>query len=274
MSVRSSCQRRRGATLLLVLIILVLAVTLASRQVMQNTALRLAGAGENFRDESLWIAEGVASQWALRSATPTVSTDALVTPANWTLGRYGVEVWPSSSQDKLQVVAVPVDQWLPFYRQRSQVPLVEDPQRMLLQRGSGAIELFLDSTCFNNQDAYLNERGATAPADLLTVWGSGKVDLNHCPRDILSIRLHGFTDAQISGILRLREQASILRLDHLADALSLTEHQLSVLQEVATLRPEVLELVIRVKKGALVAMYHAAIAAGPQPRVLEVRSVE
>ncbi len=274
MRIRLSKRRRHGATLLLVLVILVLAMTLASRLVLQNTSVRLQGAGENFRPESLWIAEGVASQWAQRSATPTLSTETLLTPAQWTMGRYGIEVWSSSSQDKLQVVTVPVDQWLPYYRQRTQVPLVEDPSRTLLQRGSGALELLLDPACINNREAYLQEAGLTAPAEILTVWGSGKVDLNHCPREILAVRLHGFTDAQISGILRLREQGPILRLDHLGEALSLTEHQQTVLGEAAALRPEVLELVIRIKKGALTAVYHAAIADGPQPRILEVRSVE
>ena len=199
----------------------------------------------------------------------------LLAPAQWSIDRYQIDIRPSSANDKLLVSAVPVEHWLPFWqRQQSEVSLVDDPQRTLTERGPSSLEVLLSPKHLSAQDAYASADQSMVPAALLTVWGSGKVDLNHCPADVLAVRLHGFTDAQISGILRLRAQLPITKLDSLPGELSLSEQQQTLLTEAATLRPEHVELIITIRKGVLTSMYHAVVQTGTAPQVLEVRSVE
>lgn len=264
-------RRRTGAALLLTLLALVLLTWAAGRWMLRSTTVRVATSAVTWGTEAHWIAEGVARQWAQQAADPAVVWDPLLTPCTWAWGPVQVAIYPSSAQNKLHVAWVPARQWL---APPEGVTWNADPDQALLVSGQTALEVILGPEQLGGQAAYLAPPGQTAPGDWLTCWGSGKVDVNRAAREILSRRLEGFTDAQISGILRLRSPAPLTSLAPLGEQVSLTGHQQEVLEQVGTLQPETLEVVIVLQRGGLRSVYHAVVeGTPPQGRVLELRLV-
>jgi len=156
-----------------------------------------------------------------------------------------------------------------------------------MESGNSALEVILSPQCISAQTAYTPPFSPSSPpspsgtalADYFTVWGDGKVDLNRCPPEILRLRFKTLTDAQLSGIIRIRKQeekgggGGITRIQSLAEELKLSDNQRQLLFKHATTRPSCIELVILVKKGGLRALYHAIVTLGDGGKVLEVRPI-
>lgn len=275
--------RRRGVTLLLTLLTVMLAVTLLSRQMMQTTIDRLDVSSASFAVEAQWMADGAARQYLDRSKD-TALPDDLLKPAIWTFAQtpespqVTIEVQPSSAQDKLHLPSTPVSVWMDFWRQKTgSIKLAEAPDRRLLESADAALEVILAQEYITAQDAYAAPAGNRSvqpvPADYLTVWGDGKLDLNHCPLEVLRARLTTFSDMQVAGILRVRGQGKITTTANLVEQLSLSEDQRQLLDSVGTTECTCVELVIRIRKGGLSGLYHGVITPGKQGRVLEVRPI-
>jgi hypothetical protein len=259
----------------------VLAVTILARQVTQVTTNRLAAASHGFLTESQWVAEGIAAQWQERSKNPRMTFDDLLVPCSWSFPQpdgpsIHVDVWPSSAHNKLSVPNMGMAEVTSFWlRQPSALQLAPDLDRRLFETGSTMLEVVLDPRYLSAHPCYVvpdERRGIDiAPADVMTVWGDGKVDLNRCALEVLKARLKGFTDIQVAGILRVRGQGPIKDISGLTTELSLSEDQQHLLAEAATVHPTTIELVIRIKKGGLSALYHAVLTVGGQ--VQEVRPI-
>jgi hypothetical protein len=270
--------------LLLTLLTVMLAVTLLSRQMMQTTIDRVDVSSASFAVEAQWIADGAARQYLDRSKDSDILLDELLKPAIWTFAqtpespRISIEVRPSSAQDKLHLPSTPAKIWMDFWRLKAgSMELAETPDRRLLESADAALEVILAQKYITAQDAYVSPAGGrgieAVPADYLTVWGDGKLDLNHCPLDVLRARLTTFSDMQVAGILRVRGQGKITTTGALVEQLSLSDDQRQLLDAVGTARCTCIELVIRIRKGGLSALYHAVITPGKEGRVLEVRPI-
>ncbi|HUO09021.1 MAG TPA: hypothetical protein VM008_12010 [Phycisphaerae bacterium] len=265
------------------MLVLVLAVTVLSRQMLRTTVLRMSSASATFGVEAQWIAEGVARQWQEQSRDSKVNVDDLLRPVSWEVHSNAfdvptsIEVFPSSTQSKLYLPAMAKEDWLAFWQHQStSITLADDPDTKLLESGSTALEVILSAKHISAQDAYLpalNRGQSVAPADVMTVWGDGRLDLNRASREVLQARLKTFTDAQISGILRIRASGPIKDITQINDELSLSEDQSRLLSSVAAYAPSFLELVIRIRHGGLCAVYFSVITVGKEGQVLEVRPI-
>jgi hypothetical protein len=120
--------------------------------------------------------------------------------------------------------------------------------------------------------------GTVAPADVFTVWGDGRVDLNRASPAVLAARLRGWTDAQVAGVVRLRGGGGLRSTDGLAEALSLSEDQARTLDAAATVRPTAVELLVHVRRGGLSSLYHVVVdvagAANGRAGLLEARPIQ
>lgn len=279
---RHEVQAGRGVTLLLTMLVLVLAVTVLSRLMLRTTVLRMSSASTTFGVEAQWIAEGVARQWQERSGDPKTNVDDLLRTVSWEVGKANkipttIEVFPSSTQNKLYVPAMTNTDLGSFWeRESSAVTLAEDPETILLESGNTALEVILSPKHISGQDAYLrlpNQPQRVVPSDVMTVWGNGQLDLNRAPREVLQAALKTFTDAQISGILRIRASGSIKNLTQINDELSLSDDQSKLLSSMATYAPSSLELIIRIRHGGLCGVYFSVITIGKQGHVREVRPI-
>jgi hypothetical protein len=208
--------------------------------------------------------------------------DRCLKPVHWhfTTGDaadFNIDIWPNSVQEKLQVQSVDAADLRDYWgRHSSSLILAADVGQRLLESGNTALEAILDPSEISGQRAYLTSdatRGEeVAPADILTVWGDGRIDLNRCSLDLMRARLKGFTDAQLAGILQLRSQAPLETWD-MAQKLDLSDHQVQELSLIQAFAPAQIELVIRLRKGGLSALYHAVVDIGTPGRVLEVRPI-
>lgn len=271
--IRRCYTSRSGITLILILLLLAAVSVTLARQALSGSTQRIAALAHGFSVESQWVAEGVARQWLTRGQDPAVSMIDLMTASQWQLGDLAVEVKTSSSEQKLAVHKVKTADWLGLWRRTSSLTLVDNPEQALLEASYTAIECLLPKQHISAQEAYLPSGEGIAPADLLTVWGEGRIDLNSASREILSAALAGFTDAQIGGILRLRQEAPIESLSLLPQELSLSQQQQEKINQMATLAPRHLELLITVRRGKLTALYHAVIDLAAPGRMLEVRLI-
>ncbi len=279
-------RHRRGITLLLTMLVLVLAVTVLARQMLETTVVRMSSASVTFAAESRGVAEGVARQWQERSCDPKLNIDDLLRPVSWTLGDrsttvpVSVEITPTSTENKLSIALVPEADWVTFWQnQASPVTLAENPAAKLLVTADTALEVILAPRHITAQDAYVTRETNTrtaqtlVPFDIMTVWGEGHLDLNRASREVLQARFKTFTDAQISGILRVCATGPINDLKQLLDELSLSEDQSQLLNEVAVFAPKSLELLIRIHRGSVSALYLAVLSVGKEGQVLEVRPI-
>lgn len=269
-------RRRQAVTLVLVLLLLALLSSFMARQSLQMATMRIASSSRSFQLQASWLAEGIALQWLEQAQDPAVDRQELLQERSWNLDHLRAQVKPSSSQNKLTLQKVKPSIWLPFWRrQNSQVVLADDPQLSLVNGGYAALECILSSRHLTGQDAYLapeQSEGSVAPSDLLTVWGEGKVDLNHASKEIISVALAHWTEAQVQGILRLRSQGPLNSYAVLAKELSSSNEQLKTLEEVGCFGIRQMELLIRINKGKMSAVYFAVLDL-EQGKVLEVRAI-
>ena len=268
--------RRRGVTLVLTLLLVAVLSLVLARQALRVGTARMTTLAQSFSLESEWVAQGAAEQWLARARAPDVDWAILTSRTEWRIGDVSVEVRASATEHKLCVRTVPPQHWLAAWRREpasADVLLVEDPQRTLMDSGFTAVECLLDRRHATDREAYIAPTGGVALAELLTVWGDGKVDLNRAPRDVLAAALHGFTDAQLSGLLRLREREPLDSLDRAALKLGLSGEQREMLLKSGVFAPRHMEMLITVKRGGLSALYHAVVDAEGVGRVLEMRLI-
>ncbi len=273
-------ERRRGITLLLTMLVLVLAVTFLGREMLESTVVRMSSMSATFSTESRWIAEGVARQWQERSHDPKMNVDDLLRPVSWDFGAVPmhVEVLPTSTQNKLPIAVMNETDWVSFWqKQPSRVTLADEPARKLLESGDSALEVILGPKHIAAQDAYvangITSNETTVPFDVLTIWGDGHLDLNRASREVLQGRFPTFSDAQISGIFACRTTGPMTDTERLVDELSLSADQSELLRQVAAFAPKSLELLIHVRRGGVAALYWAVITLGKDGQVLEVRPI-
>jgi hypothetical protein len=263
---------------------LVLAVTLLSHQMLQTTVDRLDATSASFCVEARWIADGATRQYLERSKNSGLSLDDLLKPASWTFAQtpkappITIVVQPSSAQDKLHLPSTPAKDWIDFWHQKNPgIELAQAPDQRLLESADAALEVVLAPQYVTAQDAYLWAGGSfgssPVPAEYITVWGNGRVDLNHASLDVLQARFPTFTNMQVSGLLRARGQGRITSLAPLTEQLSLSEDQRKSLAAWATTHCTCVELVIQIRKGGLSSLFHAAFIPGQEGRVLEVRPI-
>ena len=272
-------RKARGATLLLTILVLLLSVTTLSHLMLRTTIDRLETAAGPFAAESQWIADGIARQWQQKSRSANFDVDTLLRDAHWSFDssaggpRITVDIHPTSTQNKLHLPSVDAKAWMQFWQKQPRATaLAENADRQLMESGNAALEVILSPQYVSAQTAYKTYSG-TALADWFTVWGDGKVDLNRCPLEILRLRLKGMTDAQLNGIIRIRSQGDIVRIESLAKQLNLSDNQRQLLVKHTTTWPSCIEMVILVKKGSLRALYHAVVTLGDNGKVLEVRPI-
>ena len=268
--------RSRGVTLVLTLLLLAVLSLAMAQQTLRSGTTRMAALAESFALESQWVVGGVAEQWLARATDPAVDWAAMAADCEWQVGEVRVAVRTSAAEHKVCVRAVEPERWLTAWRGQpgsADLLLVQDPKRVLTDSGFTAIECLLDSRHVSDRDAYVSRRDAAALADVLTVWGDGKVDLNRAPRHVLTVALRGFTDAQVSAILRLRERDPLDSLDVVALKLGLSEAQRGVLDQVGTFSPRYLEVLVDVRRGGLSAMYRVVVDV-QSGQIAEVRLIQ
>jgi len=266
---------RRGVTLFLTLLLLALASLFLAQQSLRAGTSRLASLAEGFNLQARWLAEGAARQWLGRSQDPAVSWDQLLGACHWQLANMEIQIQPSAAETKLLVQNVKPDRWVSLWgQQNSEVALVERPQEALVQSGYTALECLIDTKQLGNRAVYVAQPDKVAPADLLTVWGDGKVDLNRASRQVLAAVLEDFTDAQVDGILRLRRQAPLASPEPLIKELSLSAQQQETLLQKGTFSPRYIQLLVQVHRGRLQALYHVVLDTQRPARVLELRALQ
>lgn len=272
---RSRCSQPRGVTLLLTLLLVaVLAIVLAQNSLRVNT-MRIAAAARAFSVESHWAAQGAAAQLLDEVQEPSIAWDQILLPRRWHVGDVAIDVKVLAAEHKLSVQTTDPHRWLALWRTQGQAAsFVRDPHRAMIESGYTAIECLLEPTAVGARAAYVAPEGGRAVADVLTVWGDGKIDLNRAPREVLTAALERFTDAQVSGILRLRKEAPIDSLGTLARELSLSAGQQDTLMRVGAFHPRHLELLITVRRGQMQALYRGVIDAKAPVRVLELRAIQ
>ena len=268
---------RRGVTLVLTLLLVAVLSLVLARQTLRVGTARMTTLAQSFALESQWVAQGAAEQWLARAKAPDVDWAILTSRAEWRIGNVTVEVRASAAEHKLCVRTVPPQQWLAAWRRQpatADVLLVEDTERTLTDSGYTAVECLLDRCHVTDREAYIVPTGGVALADLLTVWGDGKVDLNRAPRDVLAAALDGFTDAQISGLLRLREREPLDSLDAAALKLGLSGEQRETLLDTGVFAPRHVEMLITVRRGGPSALYHAVVDVEGAGQLLEMRLLQ
>ena len=268
--------RHRGVTLVLTLLLVAVMSLAMAQQTLRSSRIRTATLAEGFTLESQWVALGVAEQWLARARDPEVDWAGIMKNARWQVGPLLVEAQTSAAEYKLCVRTVETQRWLAAWRRQpasAELLLVPDPKRVLTDSGFAAIECVLDPSQVSDRIAYRLPHHGRALADLVTVWGEGKVDLNRAPRDVLAAALVGYTDSQISTILRLREKEPLDSLDEVALKLGVSEDQRKVLEVVGAFAPRHLEMLIDVRRGRLFALFLAVIDVG-SGKVVEVRTIQ
>lgn len=273
--IRRTGTRRRGITLLLTLLLVAVLALVLAQQSLRVSTTRIVAVARAFSVESQWAAEGAAQQLLEEVQDRSVSWDHIMLPRQGYVGDVEIDVKITAAEHKLSVQTTDPKQWLALFQTQSQPPsFARDPQRSLVESGYTAIECLLEPSALGARPAYVAPEGGRAVADMLTVWGNGTIDLNRASREVLAAALERFTDAQISGILRVRKDAPIDSLATLARELSLSAGQQDTLMRVGAFHPRHLELLIRVRRGQMQALYHGVIDAKPPVRVLELRMIQ
>jgi hypothetical protein len=247
-----------------------------ARVMMANTTARLEAGAASFSCRSACIAEGVAQEWLWLAARPKQSIDALLQPQTWQIENYSVSIFPSSCQNKIHIQKVPLDDWRSFTETLTPGTsvLTTDLAGRLQQTSYAGLEVLWDESMASSRYVYLGHVNQPPPADSLTVWGDGSVDLNRAPREVLQVRLKGLTDAQLSALVVLREKSPIASYRGLGDLLNLSPKQVEELQHLTVLQPQWLELIIRINHGPSTSVHHAVLSLGNRREILELRAVE
>lgn len=266
---------RRGMVLLMTILLLIVVVFLLSVTVRMLVIRDITSHAFYRNTESQAIAEGIAqSLWQKSNRLTSEEYPQLLGEDHWTTQAWDITITLTSSQHKLHLHKVESDDWVGLWQERfPEIQLAASIYYQPFVQKTQVLESFLDNSEHAASKLFLSTGEQPAPWEWVTLVGSGHIDLNHCSREILSRRLKGFTDAQISGILRIREETLIQNLQELIDPLNLTADQVHVLNQSACLAPETLEATLHLKQGAFEVLYYAVIRLGPNGGLQELRLI-
>jgi type II secretory pathway component PulK len=267
--------RHRGVTLLFTLLLLAVVSLKLGQQAVNNATIRISSLSSGFSVQAQWIAQGVAQEWLTDTQNTSIPWTKLLTAKKWSMDNIHVEVKPSSSEGKVSVLRVKSAKWQKLWQQNNgKLVCVENPDQELIESAGAALECLIDRRYADNRIAYVAPDGSSAPADLFTVWGDGKLDLNRASREILSTVLDNFTDAQIDGLMGLRAREPIDSFDKVSQTLSLSADQQKRLEEVGVFSPRFVELLIQIGRGKMQALYHVVLDSKSPGKVLELRVIQ
>lgn len=264
----------RGATLLIVMILLTIVTSTVGFIILRSSVSRISARAKSFSTESLWIAEGVAEQWQKRIQNVELLSDDWLIFTQWQQGELSVQVMPSSVESKFYLPSAQDRTWLDLWSSyQSSVKIDLDANQRILESGCTMLEAILDPVHVSAQDAYIpNRAGDACPFDWFTIHGSGKVDITRARREVMRLSFPGLTDAQLSGLSRFGQTK--FDSQKLSQELSLTEDQQKQVLPLIVTAPQTLELLIRIQRGGLQALYLAVLECRSDGKILEVRIIE
>jgi len=267
--------RLKGVSLVFVLILLVFLVVVLANVSSLYKLNTIRTSSLIFDVKSQWISENICDEWLQYSQQVSVDEqEKLLGSQIWKIEDIKITIDVSSSQEKLFLHDVNFEQ-IQFLLSRNNI---ETPFGTEIKNKIRSEHATLESIFYQDRisakTVYIpDQKGITTIGSLFTLYGSGKIDINRASQLLLSARFKGLTDAQINGIIRIRNEKRITDISTVADELSMSSNQRETFQNYATTSIDALEILISIEQGGYKAVFLGVIDIGKNKNIILLRMV-